>query len=149
MIFVTVGTTSFEKLIQVMDELVGAGKIKEKVIAQIGYGKYIPKNIRYFRYSDDLAGYYKKADLVVAHGGHGTTFEVLKMGKRLISVKNPDLVDDHQHQILQELEGEGYLIWCKTLSALEAAIKSKKKLKKFKLGKQKIYDDIKEYLHSL
>ena len=54
MIFVTVGTAHYDPLIEELDRLVERGEITEPVIAQIGRGKYIPRNMRYFRFIKSL-----------------------------------------------------------------------------------------------
>ena len=52
MIFVTVGTSlPHDGLIEKIDELAGAGILNDEVIAQIGAGSYIPKNIQYIRFT--------------------------------------------------------------------------------------------------
>ncbi len=42
MIYVTVGSTYFDELIECIDLYVGNNKIRERVIAQIGSSKYEP-----------------------------------------------------------------------------------------------------------
>ena len=61
MIFVTVGTTHFDELVETVDKL--AEKLKEKCTIQIGVGKYIPKNCKWFRFKSSLKNYYKNSDL--------------------------------------------------------------------------------------
>jgi len=91
-----------------------------QVLVQIGNGKYIPRNCEYFRFAPSLASYYDKADVIVAHGGLGTTMEVLARGKKLISVENTTCVDNHQADILQVLANEEHLIWCRDLDELQS-----------------------------
>jgi UDP-N-acetylglucosamine transferase subunit ALG13 len=46
MIFMTIGTLHpFDRLVQMVDELAGEGKLPEPVVAQIGHGAYQPKNV--------------------------------------------------------------------------------------------------------
>lgn len=146
MIFVTVGTGKFDELIIKIDEL--APKIKEKFIAQIGNGNYAPKNISYFRFKPNLMPYYKKADLIISHGGAGTTYELLAMGKKLVSIANPNRTDIHQEEILEVLSKEKHLIWCRNTKDLEEAIKKAKKFKfkKYTKPRCKIAGKIKEFL---
>ncbi len=98
MVFVTVGTTEFDALVQAMDAW--AADHDEPVIVQIGRGTYVPRHAEHFRFAPTLAPYYERADLVVAHGGLGTTMEVLHLRKRLVSVSNPDRYDRHQEDLL-------------------------------------------------
>lgn len=46
MIFVALGTQKFQlnRLLKMLDDMIKEGRLKEKVIAQIGHSDYIPKN---------------------------------------------------------------------------------------------------------
>lgn len=120
MIFVTVGTTEFDALIQAMDALIP--QLGGAVLMQIGHGTYEPRHGEFFRFAPSLRPYYERADLVVAHGGFGTTMEVLHLGKRLVSVSNPDRYDRHQEDLLGVLDEAGHLLWCRELDDLGRAI---------------------------
>jgi beta-1,4-N-acetylglucosaminyltransferase len=120
MIFVTVGTTEFDALVMAMDRL--APSLQEPVVMQIGNGQYEPQHGEFFRFAASLATYYEEADLVVAHGGFGTTMEVLYGHRPLVSVSNPDRYDGHQEDILAELARSGHLVWCQDMDRLGEAI---------------------------
>lgn len=123
MIFVTVGSFFFDELIEQVDLAVGGGQITEEIIMQIGYGgSYEPVHCHYFRSAPGLDDYYKQANLVIGHGGTGTTFEVLERGLRLISVSNPNLSDNHQREFLESLEQRGLIKYCRNLVALPTLI---------------------------
>src|SRR4051794_7327968 len=98
MIFVTVGTTDFDDLVERMDDLAPA--LDEEVICQIGIGRYIPRHCQYFRFAASLDDCLRPARLVVSHGGLGTVMEVVRLGKPLVGVSNPDRRDLHQDDIL-------------------------------------------------
>jgi ubiquinone/menaquinone biosynthesis C-methylase UbiE/UDP-N-acetylglucosamine transferase subunit ALG13 len=115
-VFVAVGTTEFDALIREMDALIPALGLEATM--QIGHGGYEPRHCPYFRFAPSLEPYYDWADVVVAHGGFGTTMEVLHKGKKLISLSNPDRYDEHQSDLLGTLEAEGYLAWCREPSHL-------------------------------
>jgi len=153
MIYVTVGTEGFDPLAKKMDELVGEGKINEKVVIQIGCGKYIPKNCEHYDIvpSEKHEELYKKADLIISHGGAGTIFEVLERGKKMIGVENPCVADSHQSDLLGEFSEKGFLVWCKNLDDLEETIKKIKKIKykKYQQPECKIQYKIKEFLDNL
>lgn len=50
------------------------------------------------------------ADLVVGHAGAGTCMEVLELNKPFIAVMNHLLMDDHQSELAERLEMDGYLL---------------------------------------
>ena len=121
MIFVTIGSSGqFESLIRHMDKL--SPQLKEEVVLQIGNSNYQPLNCKYFDFANDLSPYFAKADLVIAHGGAGTCFEVLGLGKKLIAIENKEVSDSHQWDLLQKLDGEGYILWCREITELETCI---------------------------
>ncbi|MDP3029142.1 MAG: PssE/Cps14G family polysaccharide biosynthesis glycosyltransferase [Deltaproteobacteria bacterium] len=127
MIFATVGTTQFDELVEAIDKI--APKLNEEVVLQIGNHKYVPKNCKYFTFDDDLLKYFIKANIIIAHGGAGITFEVLNLSKKLISVDNPHVLDGHQGDLLGKLSQEGYLIWCNDLNKIENCIEDARKMK--------------------
>ncbi|MHB0954806.1 MAG: PssE/Cps14G family polysaccharide biosynthesis glycosyltransferase [Pirellulaceae bacterium] len=118
MIFVTVGTTHFDELIEEVDRLRGGGEISEHVYAQIGSGKYVPQHLEWVRYLDNIQEVMKKADLIVCHSGTGTVFELLNLRKAFITVPNRRLKDDHQADLVKALESEGWCNCCWELSHL-------------------------------
>jgi UDP-N-acetylglucosamine transferase subunit ALG13 len=122
MIFVTVGTHYFEELVVEVDRLVESGAISDPVVAQIGRGKYLPKHCEYFRIAHSLAPYYERAGLVIGHGGTGTTLESLALGIPTVSVANPMLADNHQHEFLCAMEARTGLVYCQDLNQLAASI---------------------------
>ena len=143
MIFVTVGTTKFEALVKKIDEI--ATELNEKIIMQIGKGKYIPKNCEYFTFKKEISEYQQKADLIITHGGAGTLFELLTLkNKRIIGVNNTQLIDEHQSDLLKKLAAEKHIIWCSNLNTI------KKDVLKSRTFKFKKYDspecDIDKYI---
>ncbi len=121
MIFVTVGTTDFDSLAAHMDEL--APTLDEEVIIQTGRGDYAPRHAQHFRFAPGLDDYYRRARVVVSHGGLGTLVEVLRLGKLMIGVSNPDRYDMHQNDLLGEMENRGYMLWCRDVASLEQDIR--------------------------
>jgi UDP-N-acetylglucosamine transferase subunit ALG13 len=146
-VLVTVGSTDFDPLIQAVDRIALSFPIKG--IMQIGSGKYKPINLPYFRFSPSLDPYYKKATVAIAHGGLATTMEILKMGLPLISVSNSDRYDNHQIDLLETMENEGYLIWCKQLEDLQLSIETalNKELRRYSAPECNIHIYINEYLN--
>ncbi|NHJ14711.1 MAG: hypothetical protein EAX95_13610 [Candidatus Thorarchaeota archaeon] len=126
MIFVTVGTSLFDQLIEEIDRLVGQGIIKERVIAQVGRGFYKPKNIQYFRFMRNLAKAYDAADVIVSSGGAGTTMECVHRGLRLVVVENEGVMEGHQAQLIGEMAKRGHLVWCTEITDLASSIEEAK-----------------------
>jgi UDP-N-acetylglucosamine transferase subunit ALG13 len=120
MIFVAVGTTDFDGLIEKMDEI--APSLPDEVVLQTGNGRYVPRNCRYFRFAPSLEPYYEESTIVVCHGGLGIITEALERGKKLISVENTICHGAHQRELLSALAEEGYLIWCRELDELPEAL---------------------------
>lgn len=149
MIFCTVGTTDFDPLVQAMDAL--APDLDEPVIFQIGQGRYEPRHGEWFRLAPAIDAYLAEASLVVAHGGFGTTIEVLNLGKPLVSVPNPDRYDRHQEEILRHFAREGYLIACFDLADLPQAIARARttKLAPYQPPQTTLHIEIRAFLQSL
>ena len=136
-IFVTVGTGKFETLVKEIDSI--APKLKDKIIIQIGSGKYIPKNCKWFRFAPNLQKFYKENDLMIGHGGPGTVFEILDTGKRFIACANTDRTDKmHQVEFLRAISKETKgLIYCSKINEISKDIQSAKKIKFAKYKKPK------------
>jgi beta-1,4-N-acetylglucosaminyltransferase len=149
LIFVTVGSTKFTDLIQRMDEL--APSLGDEVVMQIGSGPYAPRNCKFFRYAASLDRYYDQADVIVAHGGLGTIVEVLERVKRLVCVVNPTTMDLHQEHLLQIFAEKNYLLWCKGLDQLAAAIQQARNMQfaRYQPPECHIHEVIKDYLEGL
>jgi beta-1,4-N-acetylglucosaminyltransferase len=149
MIFVTIGTTDFNLLVEKMDTLVPT--LPDQVVMQIGKSTYIPKNCEYFRFAPSLAPYIDQADLVVSQGGMAVTYEVLRKNKKLISVENTTYVDGHQKDILQILEKEHYLIWCHDVEGLPPLLQNIQniKLTPYVIPECTIAEKIRDYLSTL
>lgn len=124
MIFVTVGSIAFDDLVRRIDAQVQAGRIKHKVVIQIGNGTYEPTACEFFRTAPGLDAYHAQASLVIGHGGTGTTLEIIEKGIRLISVSNPGMIDNHQDEFLEALAARGYVTYCKDHDQLPELIET-------------------------
>ncbi len=123
MVFVTVGTTKFDALIQAVDTtdvaeaLVSKGY--KKLVIQKGAGNYqvqmlVPAGsrshqlsnglqVQVFEFAPSIADYMKAADLIISHAGSGSIFEALRLGKPLVAVPNAILMDNHQAELAEHL----------------------------------------------
>lgn len=120
MVLVTVGTQkqSFDRLF----ELIRSSKElkKEELVVQRGYTKCNnSKRIKAFDFIplEEMDKYISDSDLIISHGGVGTIFSAIKKGKKVIAVprleKYGEHINDHQIEICEELEKEGYILYYK------------------------------------
>ncbi|NQZ08441.1 MAG: hypothetical protein HRT35_14905, partial [Algicola sp.] len=112
-IFVTVGTTAFDQLIEAVDAQLSGHQFD--VTCQIANGKYLPK-IKHVRFAEDFSRRLVEADVVITHGGAGTVFELLEQGKKMIMVPNLFRVDKHQQDLANDVEQNGVAGVCWALS---------------------------------
>ena len=120
-LFVTVGSTDCDALVEAVDTLLPILQ-PDSAVMQIGHGRYRPRHASCFRFAPSIASYHRRASLVIAHGGLGATMEALGCGVPLVSFSNPDRYDAHQDDLLAAMEGRSHLVWCRRLEDLPAAI---------------------------
>ncbi|KAI0780861.1 glycosyl transferase [Trametes elegans] len=65
--------------------------------------------VNVWRFKPSLKEDYERADLIISHAGSGTIIDVLRLGKPLIVVPNPTLLDNHQEELSDALAGLGHL----------------------------------------
>jgi len=113
-IYVTVGSGGFDQLIDAADKQLSSDF---QLWCQIGKGKTIP-SANHFRFNEQFKHYIAQADMIVTHGGAGTVFELLELGKKLVVVPNLYRVDSHQKDLARYLEQERFAVVCWDLSQL-------------------------------
>ncbi|KAI0928491.1 hypothetical protein AcW1_005721 [Taiwanofungus camphoratus] len=144
LVFVTVGSTRFDPLVQAVlsDTVLNALRSKgySKVIAQCGNSELDTEpltqtsegwlwktghsmDIEIWRFKPSLQEEYERADLVISHAGSGTILDVLRLGKPLIVVPNPTLLDNHQEELAAALASLGHLK-ASTVSDLQNAVEA-------------------------
>lgn len=130
LIFVCLGSQQypFDRLLKKLDELKGAGKIREEIFAQIGSSNYIPEFYSWERFITQEV-YEKKLDeasMVISHGGTGAIVKALKKGKKVIAIprqaKYGEHADDHQFQIVDFMYENGYVYKVVEMSELQGTI---------------------------
>jgi len=137
LLFVTVGTTRFDALVESMnrdaDALVQwlADEGFSEVQLQIGTGTVEPATLRraaeewsaspaavaagrslrvsWFGLSPDLLSLVSRASLVVSHAGAGSILEALRRGRPLLVVINDKLMHNHQTEVADALVEGHYL----------------------------------------
>ena len=150
MVLITVGTQKQE--FNRMFELVRKSKElkKEELIVQRGYTKCNnSKRIKAFDFIplEQMEEYIYKADIIISHGGVGTIFSAIKRGKKVIAIprleKYGEHINDHQIEICEELEKEGYILYYKDgIDDLDKLINKLKTKKKKKYSSDNNYIDI-------
>jgi len=142
MIFVTVGTHpgQFDRLIKKIDEI--APKIKEKIIIQKGFTRYVPKNAEFFTFAPNLEPYFRKARIVISHSATSLLEFVLFNKKPLITVprqeKFGEHINDHQVEFAEFLEAKTGIKAIVNINELDENLLSNyKKIAKIKKGNLK------------
>ncbi|KAE9400735.1 glycosyl transferase [Gymnopus androsaceus JB14] len=130
LVFVTVGSTRFDALVQSVFSSSVLSSLSEKgysnIVVQCGNSEFpyvhllaqgeqsfqLEKDgvaIECWKFKPSLQVEYEEADLVISHAGSGTILDVLRMDKPLIVVPNPTLLDNHQEELASALEQLGHL----------------------------------------
>ena len=158
MILVTLGTQdkSFDRLLKQIDKDIENGNIKDKVIVQAGYTKYESNNMEIFDYvsQEKLNEYITECDFMITHAGVGSILNGLELNKKIIVVarlsKYKEQHNDHQIQIAEEFEKEGYVLYAKDINDLVKYIKQIKDFKPKKLKHNKeIIEEIENFIDSI
>lgn len=119
-IFVTVGTTRFDKLVSSLTSKVALEWMEAQSFSSltIQYGRGSkPESlqqsssvkIQSYDFRPSLKADMEHADLIVSHAGAGTVMEVLRMNKKTIVVINTDLMDNHQTELAGAMADRGHL----------------------------------------
>ncbi|XP_076015653.1 UDP-N-acetylglucosamine transferase subunit ALG13 [Genypterus blacodes] len=133
-VFVTVGTTSFDELIESITTTEAIQALKnlgyEHLVLQVGRGSVLPApesfphvKLEAFRFKDSIAEDIKQADLVISHAGAGSCLEVLGAGKPLLVVVNDKLMNNHQLELARKLHTDSHLLYC-TCSTLTETLRT-------------------------
>jgi UDP-N-acetylglucosamine transferase subunit ALG13 len=158
-IFVSVGTSPFERLIKYVDEI--AKILNYKIIVQKGRTKYTPKNIDYIEFTknENFVQLLKKAKIIISHAGAGSIILSLKNNDNFIFVprlkKFHEANDNHQIeicQILKQYEIAEYVLNLNDLTTLIDIKMNKNKMKSNKINislNNLLIDNIQKYLNSL
>ncbi|OGS50798.1 MAG: glucuronosyltransferase [Erythrobacter sp. RIFCSPHIGHO2_12_FULL_63_10] len=129
MILVTVGLQlGFDRLIEAMDDI--APHLPAKVVAQIGAGSLVPRNMEFHRRLEPgrFMELVERARVVVGHAGVGTVLTAEKYRKPLIVFpRSSDLGEhrnDHQRATANALAGRPGISVAEDREQLEAALRS-------------------------
>ncbi|CAK4708607.1 hypothetical protein LEN26_006069 [Aphanomyces euteiches] len=133
-VFVTVGTTSFDALIQAVDTPEVYATLKklgyDEIVIQIGRGEYEPRNgvnsgltTSFYRFNPEYKADIRRASLVLSHAGAGSIMDTLVERKALIVIPNNKLMDNHQEELAVALAKRQHLIQT-TCDGLAACLES-------------------------
>lgn len=127
-IFVTVGTTKFDSLIESITSKPVLASLQahncKYMTIQIGKGAEICDSIKklalvnygieidWYRFKPSIADDMNTADLIISHAGAGSCMEALNAKKLLIVVINETLMDNHQIELAEQLYNDKYLLYC-------------------------------------
>lgn len=134
MILVTLGTQDkkFTRLLDAIEKAVEEGTIQERVVVQAGYTPYQSSRMEIFDYleQDEFRRLLQEADLVITHGGVGTIMTALKSRKKILAAARlaqyKEHLNDHQTQLLETFEKQGYLIYMRDLSDIRPYLEQAK-----------------------
>lgn len=130
MILLSVGTQK-QQFTRLFELVVNCNELKnEKIISQSEYTKYENDRIESFDFIslEKMDKYIEMADLVICHGGVGTILSAIMKGKKVIAIprlaKYGEHINDHQIEICEELEKEGYILYYKDgIDSLDELVK--------------------------
>ncbi|XP_053670532.1 UDP-N-acetylglucosamine transferase subunit ALG13 homolog [Anopheles nili] len=136
-VFVTVGTTEFEDLVQAVISVKVLKQLDclgcETLTIQFGRGTEPriesienPTNIRVSGYGlkNSIGEDICRADLVISHAGAGSCIESLEAGKPLIVVVNETLMNNHQTELAERLSKDSHLFYCTPDTLLQTLTES-------------------------
>ncbi|XP_070818583.1 UDP-N-acetylglucosamine transferase subunit ALG13 isoform X1 [Chaetodon trifascialis] len=129
-VFLTVGTTSFDELIESITSAEATQALKargyERLVLQVGRGSLLPAadscphiSLEAYRFKSSLAEDMKQADLVISHAGAGSCLEALGAGKPLLVVVNDKLMDNHQLELAKQLHMDSHSLYCTCSTLIE------------------------------
>ena len=130
MILVLLGTqnNSFKRLLEEVQKNIDNGNITEKVIVQKGYTKFESKDMEMYKElpGEKINELIEQANIVITHGGVGSIISSITRGKKVIAVprlkKYKEHVNDHQLDIINSFNNNGYIIGIHNVEELGDAL---------------------------
>ena len=159
MIFIALGTQKFQfnRLLEMVDDLIARGLISEPVFAQVGNSNYRPMNFDYVSFLDKICfeKKIKECDILITHGGVATIIAGLQNEKKVIVVpriaKYGEHVDDHQLQIAESFSKQNYVLMCSEEDHLEDLLNEVKnhEFAKYVSQRKQMVKVIEDYLKNI
>ena len=118
MILVTLGTQdkSFKRLLDLIQNEIDKGNIKDKVVVQAGCTRYESKDMEIFDLIDreNFDKLINECDILITHGGVGSILTGLRNNKKVIVCprlsKYNEHVNDHQLEIVEKFSEFGLIL---------------------------------------
>lgn len=122
-LFVTVGTTCFDSMIEAVDKC--AAELREyQFTFQIAEGVYKPLCGTSFEFVDGIDEFYAQSDVIITHAGAGSIYKLLELQKKVIVIPNLERVDKHQSDLANFVEENNYALVVWELRDLSAVLRS-------------------------
>ncbi|KAG7373001.1 glycosyltransferase [Nitzschia inconspicua] len=128
-VFVTVGTTLFDKLIEGVTTPTAVRWMKDqgynKMTIQYGKGQkptIVSEELFQvvtYDFASSLEQDMIQADLIISHAGAGTVMEALRLQKRLMVVINTDLMNNHQTELASAMHERKLLYMVESPNVLQ------------------------------
>ncbi|EJD6044842.1 hypothetical protein M0K80_RS21505 [Providencia rettgeri] len=149
-LFVTVGTTAFDELIESVDNLF-SDKNTHEINYQIANGLYKPLSGNYFNFQPEIEKYYINSDVIITHAGAGSIYHLLKLRKKIIIVPNFNRIDQHQSDISSFMEKNKYSLVCWDLNNIKNIIDEIQNFtpREYTYNSFFMYDEISSYIKGL
>lgn len=156
-IFVMFGTQD-KRFDRLLNAILASKFIKDNdVYVQLGYtkGEYEGIHCQEYYSEEELMHQIDIADLIITHAGVGAIVSALKLKKRVIVVPRlgefKEQNNDHQVQIMERFDKQGYIIPCTDLTKLDETVNNAYNFepKDYVTEKQGIIDEITAFINDL
>lgn len=149
MIFVTIGTQK-QQFTRLLEMLENSTELKnDEIVVQAGYTKYDSDRLRVLDFItfEKMEEYIDESEFVICHGGVGSIFTALKRNKKVLVVprlsKYKEHINDHQLEICEQLEKDGFILYLKDEKDFD------KMIRRIRRRKNKEYKSDKSFLDKL
>ncbi|KAJ3189380.1 N-acetylglucosaminyldiphosphodolichol N-acetylglucosaminyltransferase catalytic subunit alg13 [Gaertneriomyces sp. JEL0708] len=150
-VFVTVGTTSFTALVDLVTSIPFLQALSDEGFRHITiqHGRSpimlpvlkdsLPLTMHAYAFKPNLAQDVESADLIISHAGTGSILEALYARKKLIVVVNQTLMDNHQVELADVLDQQNHVVKADVHELVEQLAAGRwKKLKEFEEADSRI-----------
>ena len=126
MIFATVGSIPFHRLVQAVDNY--AASSEHEVIIQSASKSFKSKNCKHQSYYANINKVMQTADIIISHAGVGTIYKILQLKKPAVIIPRRHALgehfDDHQWELSEHLKDSLPFVFLDNIDDLGKAIES-------------------------